>query len=103
MSTEEDSAYEAAKCIDDKYSTLCSTKNRVNSWISVQIPSSPVEYVVLYNRRDDDTLAADLGTVSVYVGSKAGMKHNLCGTIEYDAAREPDPYIIACNGVEHES
>ena len=81
---------------------LCASNQGVGQRLSVQVaPSSFIDYVAVYNRRDaSGTFAALLGTFSVYLGTSLGDTSVLCGTdsYRYPSNLDVDPYVIGCGG-----
>ena len=62
--------------------------------------STPIGYVAVYNRRD--RYAYLLLEIQVWVSTTAGditsAQATLCGSAQYDASHEPQPYVLYCDG-----
>ena len=77
---------------------LCTQASPCN-WLALTLPASTkVGKVAIYNRRDSypniPNIQSWLGEVEVWLGSSPGGTDGIkCGTVTYDAAHEPNPYV----------
>ena len=103
LSTTYSSDYTAAKAIDASYDSICASNQAVGNWLSVMIPAgSRVGEVRVHNRRDILNQSL-LGSFEIWVASEAGDTSSSsavrCGDASFDAATEPEPYVLWCGGV----
>ena len=106
LSSTYSSGYPASKAIDASYTSISVSSYAVGNWLSVQIPAGThVGEVRVYNRRDATQPASQpqLGSFEIWVASVAGDTSSSsavrCGDASFDAATEPEPYVLWCGGV----
>ena len=87
---------------DRDMTTLCASYADTGNWLTVRVPGgTPIGYVALHNRRDQ-YLQHQLGSFEIWVGNAPGDTTSdsavKCGEARFDAALEPAPYVLWCNG-----
>ena len=90
---------------DSDFDTHGATAFGSGNWVSLRIsqPQKVVSYVKLYNRRDagpGDFLQAFMQSVQIWLSNSSGepevASSFLCGSATYDAANEPNAYLVEC-------
>ena len=90
--------YRAVNAIDGDFNSVSSTGYQRQPWLSVRLPPGGLRIgaVAVYNRRSGPKRL--LGNIEVWVGTQMGDRNHFCGSATYDAAKEPQPYVVSCGG-----